>query len=119
MAFIGYIPGIFFFLIREDKPSLCKLYTLYNKLTGQLLRGGLIRVLHILCYYTYRYPPAPGADNPFAPLQPTGRLSPNTAANCTVLPDILDKKGKTCQQSLLSALQYYHAVYCITRVQAP
>uniref|UniRef100_A0A2S2PL38 Paired box protein Pax-6 n=1 Tax=Schizaphis graminum TaxID=13262 RepID=A0A2S2PL38_SCHGA len=36
------------------------------------------------------YPPASG-DNPFGPLQPTGRLSPN-AANCTVLPDILDKK---------------------------
>lgn len=45
--------------------------------------------MHVRC----RYPPASG-DNPFAPLQPTGRLSPNTA-NCTVLPDILDKKGKT------------------------
>lgn len=42
----------------------------------------------------YRYPPAPG-DNPFAPLQPAGRLSPNAANNCTVLPDIIDKKGKT------------------------
>ncbi|XP_050429631.1 paired box protein Pax-6-like isoform X2 [Adelges cooleyi] len=36
------------------------------------------------------YPPT-SSDNPFAPLQPSGRLSPNTA-NCTVLPDILDKK---------------------------